>query len=171
VAEKKPIPLVVVLAPLVAVIGIAGFVGFNLWRDYHQGTDDDDAQQDVGNHPKRPKKHKTTVADAAQVVDAGVVAVDDDDLTNLPKNRPRHPVATAKPVTGTPAQRAYAGFKSAYDKLEAANETAAKKYRTQRLRLEDQLGSGNPANEAKFVADCDALKGEILEALRNPENQ
>ena len=74
-------------------------------------------------------------------------------------------------ATGTPAQRAFSGFKSAYDKLEAANETAAKKFRVQRLRLEDQLGSGSPPNEAKFVADCDALKGQILEALRNPPNQ
>lgn len=168
-AEKKPIPLAVVLAPLVAVVGIAGFVGFNLWRDY-QSTDEGDEQQDVGNHPKRPKKHKNAVADTAVAVDAGAPQ-DDDDLANLPKNSPKRTVVAVKTATGTPAQRAFAGFKSAYDKLEAANETSAKKYRAQRLRLEDQLGSGNPANEAKFVADCDALKAQILEALRNPENQ
>jgi hypothetical protein len=172
-SEKKRIPLVVILLPLIAVLGLAGFMGLNLWKEYQRSEheDEDARQRDAVEQQQRVKKRRQQVVEAGPL-DAGL-PVDDDDLANLPKGTPRRPrvAETPKAPTGTPAQRAYQGFKSAYDKLEAANETAVKKYRAQRLRLEDQLGGGNPTNEAKFVADCDALKAQILEALRNPENQ
>jgi hypothetical protein len=171
-AEKKPIPMVVIVAPLLIVLGLAGFVGLNLYRDYQRTERDEEEQQrrDEAEQHERVKKPKP-VAVVDTPLDAGAPAPVEDDLTNLPKGGQKKTGTPTKAATGTPAQRAFNGFKSAYDKLEAANETAAKKYRVQRLRLEDQLGGGTPPNEAKFVADCEALKQQILEALRNPQNQ
>jgi hypothetical protein len=172
-SEKKRIPMVAVLLPLVAVLGLAGVMGVNLFRDYQksEAEDEDTRKQIALEEQTHAKKKKPAPVAAVEVVDAGS-GDDEDELSNLPKNVHKKPTGgPVKVATGTPAQKAFAGVKTAYDKLEAANETAAKKFKTQKYRLEDELGNGSPANEAKYVAECDAVKSQILEALRNPENQ
>jgi hypothetical protein len=164
-AAKKKVPLVVVLLPLIAVLGIAGVVGWNLWKDFQRSEAEDEearhqleiAQQEKIRAAKRPVE---------AVVDAGTP---EDDLGNLPPGMRKKPVKPVAPKS--PAEKAYVGFKSAYDKLENANESAARKFRAKKLQLDDQYRDGKPANESKFIADCDAAKDKILELLRNPENQ
>ena len=68
-------------------------------------------------------------------------------------------------------EKSFMQFKAAYEKLENANESAARKFRAKKLQLDDQYRDGKPTNESKFIADCDSTKDKILELLRNPENQ
>jgi hypothetical protein len=169
VAEaKKRIPMVVVLLPIVAVLGIAAAVGWNLWRDYQKSEAEDEESRRIAAEGQADARQRNRPAPVEAVVDAGTP--EDDELAKLPPGQKRPPTVRA-PVGQTAAQKSYYSFKAAYDRLEAANETTAKKFRARRLVLEDQFGNGKPANEAKFVAECDAVKAQILEALRNPENQ
>ncbi len=172
-SEKKRIPMIAVLVPLVAVLDMATFMGINLYRDYQKSVaDDEETRRQIALEEKQRAKAAKKPPVVAEVVDAGAAPEEEDEFGNLPKNVHHRPTtAPVRAPTGTPAQRAFGGFKAAYDKLEAANETAAKKFRNQKLRLEDQLGNGSPPNEAKYIADCDAVKAQVLEALRNPENQ
>jgi hypothetical protein len=164
---QKRLPLVVVLAPLLAVLGIAGVVGWNLYRDWTTSEAEDaeaSKQLTVAQGEKaraaREQKHPDEVKPQP---------TEEDDLGNLPGQKKKN--TAVKPVAGTPAQKAYGAFKTAYDKLENTNENAAKKFRVRKLQLDDQFNGGKPVNETKFVADCEATRSQIIEALRNPENQ
>lgn len=166
---KKRFPLVFVLLPLLAVLGVAGYSGLNMYREF-QRSEAEDAEvkrlEQAAEAAKRERAKKA--AEAVPKVEAP--PDEDEDLANLPKGHKKTP---KPPATGnqTPAQKAFFGFKSAYDKLEAKSENAARKFRARKLQLEDQYNDGAPTNAAKFTADCDATKAQILEALRNPENQ
>lgn len=164
-SPQKRLPLVFVLLPLVAVLGIAGVVGWNLYRDWVKSEqDDDEARRQLAT----AQAQHTEAAKAQLAPKPDGVPPEEDDLGNLPgqRKKPKPP-----PVNQTPAQKAYLGFKTAYEKLESANENAARKFRARKLQLDDQYSGGKPSNEAKFVADCDTTRGQILELLRNPENQ
>lgn len=163
-SSQKRLPLVIVLLPLVAVVAVAGVVGFNMYRDYQRSeAEDEEAKRTLALAQQQKVKQPQVVAPAPAPVE------EDDELGSLPgqKRKPK----PAAPVNQTPAQKAYFGFKTAYEKLENANENAARKFRARKLQLDDQYSGGKPTNEAKFVADCDSTRAQIVELLRNPENQ
>ena len=166
-ASQKRFPLVFILLPLVAVLAVVGVFGWNFYRDYQKSeAEEEDARKLIAMAEQdKIRKAKAQVAAQQPVVDA---PSEEDELGNLPgqKKKPK-PAA----VPQTPAAKAYTGFRSAYEKLESANENAARKFRARKLQLDDQYNDGKPKNESKFVADCDATKTQILELLRNPENQ
>ncbi|MBL8954824.1 MAG: hypothetical protein JNK82_28865 [Myxococcaceae bacterium] len=166
-SEKKRIPLVFVLLPLVAVLGVVGVIGFNLYRDYLKSEAEEEEVQKLLAAAEQEKVRKAKEQVAAQ--QPKEVPTDEDELGNLPgqKRKPK----PAAPVNQTPVAKAYSGFRAAYEKLENANENAARKFRAKKLQLDDQYNDGKPKNESKFIADCDASRGQILELLRNPENQ
>ena len=166
-SPQKRLPLVVVLAPLVAVLAVAGVVGFNMYRDYQRSeAEEEDAKRQLA--LAQEQKLSNAKARVEAQPPPAPVETDEDELGALPgqKKKPKPP-----PVNQSPAQRAYFGFKSAYEKLEGANENAARKFRARKLQLDDQFSGGKPANEAKFVAECDAARTQIVELLRNPENR
>ena len=166
-ASQKRFPLVFVLLPLVAVLAIAGVVGWNMYRDYARSeADDEEAKRQLA----IAQDQKMATAKAQVAAQHAPAPVEEEDELGLLPGQKKKPKPSA-PANQTPVQKAYLGFKSAYDKLESANENAARKFRARKLQLDDQYGGGKPANEAKFVADCDATRAQILEALRNPENQ
>jgi hypothetical protein len=165
-ASQKRFSLVFVLIPLVAVLGIIGVVGWNMYREYAKGEAEEEETRRVAKLDEDDRLKAARAKAQPQKVEP---LPPDDELGNLPKVQPKKPVKAA--AATSPAQKAYYGFKSAYDKLEATNENAARKFRVRKLQLDDQFGNGAPANEAKFVAECDAVRSLILEALRNPENQ
>jgi hypothetical protein len=169
--QKKRFPLVLVLLPLVAMLGIAAVVGANLYREYARSeVEDDEAKKLIAMEEAEKAKAPHPPREPPPKVEAPVEP--EEDLGNLPKGMHKKPAGKpSAPSNQTPAQKSFFAFKAAYDKLEAANENAARKFRARKLQLEDQLGNGTPANEAKFVGDCDATRAQILEALRNPENQ
>jgi hypothetical protein len=166
-ASQKRIPLVFVLLPLVAVLGVVGVIGFNFYRDYLKSEAEEEEIKKLlaAQEQEKVRKAKEQVA-AQQPLE---VAPDEDELGNLPgqKKKPK----PAAPVNQTPVAKAYSGFRAAYEKLENANENAARKFRARKLQLDDQYNDGKPKNESKFVSDCDATRTQILELLRNPENQ
>ena len=164
-SSQKRLPLVIVVLPLVAVLAVAGVVGFNMFRDYQRSeAEDEEAKRTLALAQQQKMKKPQVVEEAPAPVDEP-----EDELGALPGQRKKP--KPAAPVNQTPAQKAYFGFKSAYDKLENANENAARKFRARKLQLDDQYSGGKPANEAKFVSDCDTTRAQILELLRNPENQ
>lgn len=164
---QKRFPLVFVLLPLLAVLAGAGVIGWNMYREYLRSeAEDEDAKRQLAlAQEEKIKAAKAQVAAQHPVV----VEPEEDELSNLPGQK-RKPKPSA-PTNQTPAQKAYSGFKAAYEKLENANENAARKFRARKLQLDDQYRDGKPQNEAKFIADCDATKEKLLELLRNPENQ
>lgn len=167
-SSQKRIPLFVVLVPLLAVLGIAGVIGFNLYRDYLKSeAEDEEARRLLSLAQEEQVRNSRAQVPVPQPKPEPVE--EEDELGSLPGQKKK--VKSTAPSSQTPAQRAYFGFKSAYEKLEKANENAARRFRARKLQLDDQYSNGKPANEQKFVADCDATRAQILEALRNPENQ
>jgi len=166
-SEKKRVPLVLVLLPLVAVLGVVGFLGLNFYRDYQKTEAEDEEARKLIELAEQEKLRKAKAQVAAQQPQEA--PAEEDELGSLPGQR-KKPKAAA-PVNLSPAAKAYTGFRSAYEKLESANENAARKFRARKLQLDDQYNDGKPKNEAKFIADCDATRTQLLELLRNPENQ
>ncbi len=167
-ASQKRIPLVFVLLPVVAVLGVAGVFGWNLYRDYLKSEAEDEETRKLVALAEQEKLRNAKAQVAAQ--QQTQEAPEEDELGSLPGQR-KKPVKPTAPVNQSPAAKAYSGFRAAYEKLENANENAARKFRARKLQLDDQYNDGKPKNESKFVADCDAARTQILEALRNPENQ
>lgn len=171
-AEKKRFPVVFVLLPLVGVLGAAGFFGWKLYADYARSEQEDEEARKAAELDQRERVKAAKQARLEQQqADTGPTQPTEDELANLPKGPGRRPVKSTGGGSQTPAAKAYFSFKAAYEKLESTNENAARKFRVRKLQLDDQFGNGSPSNEPKFVADCDATKAQILEALRNPENQ
>jgi hypothetical protein len=170
-ASKKRFPLLFVLVPLLSVLGIAGVIGLNLYRDYMKSeAEDEDARRQLA--IAQAEQIKAAKAQVEAQHPKSETSAAEDELGNLPGQKKKNQgVKPVTPTNQTPAQKAYFAFKAAYEKLENANENAARKFRARKLQLDDQYAGGKPANEAKFVADCDATRAQILEALRNPENQ
>jgi hypothetical protein len=166
--QKKRLPLFFVLVPVLCVLGIVALIGWNLYRDYQRGEAEDEETRKFQAAQEAEKVRAAKSQVAAQQPKAE--PVDEDELGSLPGQKKKAPKVTA-PKDQTPATRAYLGFKTAFDKLESANETAARKFRAKKLQLDDQYNGGKPANEQKFVSDCDATREKLLELLRNPENQ
>ena len=166
-ASQKRIPLVFVLLPLLAVLGVVGVIGFNFYRDYLKSEAEEEEVKKLLAAQEQEKVRKAKEQVAAQ--QPPEVTADEDELGNLPgqKKKPK----PAPVVNQTPVAKAYSGFRAAYERLENANENAARKFRARKLQLDDQYNDGKPKNESKFVADCDATRTQILELLRNPENQ
>jgi hypothetical protein len=166
-ATQKRFPLVFVLLPLLAVLGGVGIIGWNMYREFLRSeAEDDEARKQLA----VAQEEKIKAAKAQVAAQHPVVEEEEDELGNLPGQK-KKPKPAAPPVNQTPAQKAYFGFKNAYEKLENANENAARKFRARKLQLDDQFRDGKPQNEAKFIADCDATKEKLIELLRNPENQ
>lgn len=166
-ASQKRFPLVFVLLPLVAVLGIAGVIGMNLYREYQRSEQEDlDARRQL----ELAQQEKIKIAKAqVEAQQAPAPVEDEDELGALPGQKKKPKPTT--PTNVSPATKAYQGFKAAYDKLENANENAARKFRARKLQLDDQYNGGKPANEQKFVADCEAIRSQIVELLKHPENQ
>ena len=166
-ASQKRIPLVFVLLPLVAVLGVVGMIGWNLYRDYLRSEAEDEEAKRLLALAQEDQVKSAKAQVAAQHPEPEPIE-EEDELGRLPGQKKK----AVKPVANqTPAQKAYFGFKSAYEKLERANENSARKFRARKLQLDDQFNDGKPKNEPKFVADCDAAREKILELLRHPENQ
>jgi predicted negative regulator of RcsB-dependent stress response len=166
---KKSFPVIWVVLPLFAVLAVAGVVGWGMYQDYqHTEAEEEEARRQAA--AAQVQRARAAAQNRVEAPKAEAPADDEDELVALPrgavKKAPRTNTANL-----SPAQRSFFAFKAAYDKLESANETSAKKFRARKLQLEDQFKGGKPNDEAKFAADCDALRAQILEALRNPENQ
>lgn len=166
-ASQKRLPLVVVVLPLVGVLGLAGLIGLNMYRDYVKTEAED---EEVKRQLAIAQEEKIKNA-KAQVAAQQAPPVEEEDELGLLPGQKKKPKPTPASTNQTPAQKAYLGFKSAYEKLEGANENAARKFRARKMQLDDQYNGGKPANETKFVADCEATREKLLELLRHPENQ
>lgn len=88
---------------------------------------------------------------------------EEDDLAGLGKKKKPPP-----PKVYPPAERAWRAVKADYDKLQASNETTAKKYRMKMLTLEDRK---DKLAEAAFVKEAGVLEEALKQELAKPENQ
>ena len=88
---------------------------------------------------------------------------DEEELSGLGKKKKPPP-----PKTYPPAERAWRAVKADFDKLEARNETTARKYRIRILAMADRKDS---TPEAAFVKEASALEEALKDELAKPENQ
>ncbi len=92
--------------------------------------------------------------------------VDEDEVAGLGKKKKPPPPKPAAALT--PVDRAWRSVKGDFDKLEARNETTARKYRMRMLTLEDKK---TQASEANFVKEAGTLEELLRDELAKPENQ
>ncbi len=167
-AEKKKggFGIYIVLGLLV-VLGVGAAVGWEMFRsrmeELQQGQGGEERlgvsgvpngiQRDRKSRELKPKEEPVAVAPVAE----------EDDLTGLGKKKKPPP-----PKQYPPAEKAWRAVKADYDRLEARNESTAKKYRMKVLTLEDRKDS---VAEAQFVKEAGALESQLKDELAKPENQ
>lgn len=166
VAEKKKFNALYVIIPVVGVILIAVVVGAELFRAEmearQQGQGGEEKLGVIGGPMGMQHERKSRELKPKEPVVAPPVS-DDEDLTGLGKKKKPPP-----PKTYPPVEKAWRSVKGEYDKLEARNETTAKKYRMKVLTLEDRKTS---VSEASFVKEAGALEDALRVELAKPENQ
>ena len=165
---RKLNPLVVII-PLVVMVLVAAGLGWELFRDrmeaQQRGSGDDSGLGLDGASGLRRDRKSREVKVAGEPAPAPAPS-DDDDLAGLGKKKKPALVKPSGPVA--PAERAWRAVKSDYDKLEARNETTARKYRMRILTLEDRKTS---TAEPSFVKEAGVLEEELRGELAKPENQ
>lgn len=167
-AEKKGGGIAVyVVMGLLVVLVVGAAVGWELFRSrmeelqQGQGGEERLGVTGVPNGFQRERKSRELKPKEEPVVAAPVS--DEDDLTGLGKKKKPPP-----PKQYPPAEKAWRAVKADYDKLEARNESTAKKYRMKVLTLEDRKDS---LSEAAFVKEAAALESVLKDELAKPENQ
>ena len=167
--SPKKFNWLLVIVPLL-VLGLVGIgVGWEMFRakmEAMQQGQGGEARLGVVGGPVRSGdgRSREVKVGTAPVVAAPVT--DDDEVTGLGKKKKPPPPKPAAALT--PVDRAWRSVKGDYDKLEARNETSAKKYRMKMLTLEDRKSS---TAEASFVKEAGALEEQLRDELAKPENQ
>ena len=165
-AKKGGFAIWVVIGLLVVLV-VGAAIGWELFRSrmeelqQGQGGEERLGVSGVPNGVQRERKSRELKPKEEAVVAAPVP--EEDDLTGLGKKKKPPP-----PKQYPPAERAWRAVKADYDKLEARNESTAKKYRMKVLTLEDRKDS---ASEAQFVKEAGALESQLKDELAKPENQ
>ncbi|MBK7857687.1 MAG: hypothetical protein IPJ65_03460 [Archangiaceae bacterium] len=127
-SSQKRIPLFVVLVPLLAVLGIAGVIGFNLYRDYLKSeAEDEEARRLLSLAQEEQVRNSRAQVPVPQPKPEPVE--EEDELGSLPGQKKK--VKSTAPSSQTrPSART--GFKSAYEKLgEGERERGAQVSRAQ----------------------------------------
>jgi hypothetical protein len=149
---KKKFNALFILLPLllIAIVGVG--VAWEMFRAKmeaaQQGQGGEDGLGVVGGRSGTQHERKSRELKPKEAPALPVVVSDEDELTGLGKKKKPPP-----PKTYPPAERAWRAVKADFDKLEARNETTARKYRIRILAMEDRKDS--------------TLKAE----LSKPENQ
>ncbi len=157
-----------VLLPLVAVLGVVGYVGLDLYKEQQDKTrDEEEARKNTLGRPNSEDRKTRELKPESLVEPAEPEVVPEDDLPTLPKGV-KAPRVVTKEVRQVPSQRAYTLVKAKYEKL--VNENSQKKFKGKMQVLDSQIRSVGP-DDAAFIARCDSLREEIDLALANPENR
>ena len=158
--------LVIVPALVLGLVGIG--VGWEMFRAkmeaLQQGQGGESRLGVVSVGPDGRKTREVKVGQPTPVVVAPVV--DADEITGLGKKKKPPPLKPASALA--PVDRAWRSVKGDFDKLEARNETTARKYRMRMLTLEDRKSS---VGEGAFVKEAGVLEEELRVELGKPENQ
>lgn len=164
-APKKKSSAAYILIPvIVAVVGVA------VWLEKKR-SDLEEAQQGQGGEerlgviggPSGMTRERKSRELKPKEEPAPVPVSDEDELSGLGKKK-KPPPAKVYP----PAERAWRAVKADFDKLEARNETTARKYRIRILAMEDRKDT---TPEAAFVKEAGALEDALKAELAKPENQ
>lgn len=164
-AQLNPFYIVIPLLVLM-VLGVAV-----AWESFRAKMED--AQRkgsgEAGLGVERPgapgKERKSRELKTTETSPPPLPVPSEDEVTGLGKKK-KKTVAAAKVYS--PSERAWRSVKADYDRLEARNETTARKYRLRILAME---GRRDSISEASFVREASEL-GEMLKSeLTKPENQ
>lgn len=112
-----------------------------------------------GIHQERKSRELKPIVPAP----APAPVTDEEELTGLGKKKKPPP-----PKVYPPAEKAWRSVKADYDKLQARNESTARKYRIRILAMEDRKDS---MPEQAFVKEAGALEEALKAELAKPENQ
>lgn len=156
-----------VIVPLLVLSLVGVGVGWEMFRSkmeaLQQGQGGESGLGVLGG-PAGAKDRKSREVKVGEAPVAPVV--EEDQLTGLGKKKKPPP---PKPVAALqPADRAWRAVKGDYDRLEARNESTARKYRMRILTLE---GGKASMPEVSFVKEAGVLEEELRGELTKPENQ
>ncbi len=164
-AAKKFNALFVIIPIVLVGVGVA------VWLD-RKRAEIEEAQQGQGGEQRlgvadgplgMQRERKSRELKPKEAPPPPVPVSDDDELTGLGKKKKPPP-----PKTYPPAEKAWRAVKADFDKLEARNETTARKYRIRILAMEDRKDS---TSEASFVKEAGVLEEALKAELAKPENQ
>jgi hypothetical protein len=154
-----------IVIPLLLLTVIGAGVAWEMFRakmEAAQQGQGGDERLGLGG-PGALKDRKSREIKEKEVVPTPPPASDEDELSGLGKKKKPPP-----PKTYPPAEKAWRAVKADYDKLQAHNDSTARKYRIRILAMEDRKDS---APEAAFVKEAGALENELKAELAKPENQ
>ncbi len=166
---QKKFNVLYVVLPLILVVAVGIGVGWEVFRanlEAAQQSRDREARLGVDGPIGAQKDRRSRELKPIEVpVPLRAVAPDDDELTGLGK-RKKPPLQ--KVVNQSPVERTWRLLKADFDKLEAKNETTARKYRIRILRMEDRRAN---TPEELFVKEASVLQEALKLELTKPENQ
>jgi hypothetical protein len=166
--SPKKFNWLLVIVP-VLVLGLVGIgVAWEMFRakmEAMQQGQGGEARLGVSGGPTGPGERRSREVKVG-TTPVAAPAPEEDEVTVLGKKKKPPPPKPAPALT--PVDRAWRSVKADYDKLEARNETSAKKYRMRMMKLEDQRSA---PSEASFVKEAGALEEQLRDELAKPENQ
>ncbi len=167
--KKKTSKALYILIPLLLILGVGGAVAWDMFRaemEAEQQGKGGDPQLGLGDGPMgtlKERKSRELKSKEVLVAPAPAPVTDAEELTGLGKKK-----KTAAPKVYPPAERAWRAVKGDFDRLEARNETTARKYRIQILAME---GRKDSTPESSFVKEASALEEVLKGELAKAENQ
>ena len=156
-----------IVIPLLIVVVIGIGIGWETFRarleEAQQGQGGEQRLGVVGGPTGIVNERKSRELKPKEAPAPPVPVSDEEELTGLGKKKKPPP-----PKVYPPAERAWRAVKADFDKLEARNESTARKYRIRILAMEDRKDS---SSEAAFLKEAGALEDALKTELAKPENQ
>lgn len=173
-APKRRSSLLWVFIPLLLVLAVGVFFGWEIFRDELEkqarerqgGVTLEPEVQNLPPPPPTDRKSREVVVGGPEPKTAP--EVDELPLAPLDKKQ-KKPVAVPKEkAAATPADRAWRSVRASFEKLEQRNGSAARKFNLQVQALGDQRGS---MSEGAFTAKANALNEKLLGELERADGQ
>lgn len=164
---KKKFSALYIVLPLLLIVAIGIGIAWETFRAEMEAAQQGQGGEQRLGVPDGPMgtqfERKSRELKPKEAPPPPVPVSEEDELSGLGKKKKPPP-----PKTYPPAERAWRAVKADFDKLEARNETTARKYRIRILAMEDRKDS---TPEAAFVKEAGALEDALKAELAKPENQ
>jgi hypothetical protein len=160
-----------VLLPLLAILGVAGYIGLDLMRDgeHRQAEEENSRRNSLGRptgNDNRSRELKVTPPP-----EPPKPAAVEEDLAALPEGV-KKPRPTPKPAANlSKGQRAFAEAKANFNRLNNANASAGGKLKMEFKLLTDEAERSSSSTDEELAQKASALNEKLKQLLKDPENQ